>query len=711
MSLPMPMPPLPPIESGVKIFRFYDNVTEPPHTGENMRWKCRLCDSRISSSRRATSNLITHIQRKHPCEYATYQREKESTRVLSGGGGPGGPGGPGGGGGGARSLNTTLTAITKYLSTLKYADNDFQQVKLNDALIYMVADNLLPFSFVESGGFHQLMSVADVKYVPPSAKHLATALFPTKRRQVEDALRELLCAPNQVCVTLDAWSSSSSSSSSSRAGAGHGCNASFLVMAAHFVRQDWTCKSVLLACHVHDGQLTCTGENVVQQYEEVAELFQIRSKVRHVVTDSVLYETRVAEVLLLGNAVKRESMVGDDVTYGRSTMTATTTTTTTTHPIQIQETDLLKQLPERMNCFACSLQSVVKYGFHVCRPIVGILAKVCTLMNHLRNSAVTSELVQSGLLAAASSSAMGSSSASTVTTIGRWHSQLKLARTFLRIPESVLLNAASSTCLSAEEHAVLTEFLEIMEPFEEAVEQIQGGEQAVSASNVIPCVRGLKLTLKSMRLNYCCELVERLSECIEAELGAYESCDTFVLSTVVDPRFKMDWCSPDEIVSLQAMLFEEMRNAVNTDASLLESGTVAAEPPEDLSNSVGGGGGVGAAPPASKRPKLFCYMSGSFTTSFRDPYRDTEERIAQEITHYLASKCVPHSFDPLGWWRCHVLEFPILASIARNILCVCASAYAAEQVLDRRLLEAARHPDITNEQFESMVFLRSNAFA
>ena len=73
----------------------------------------------------------------------------------------------------------------------------------------------------------------------------------------------------------------------------------------------------------------------------------------------------------------------------------------------------------------------------------------------------------------------------------RWNSQLQVMLSILRIPENVM-----DQHLSAYELKVIEELCDILLPFEEATDIVQG-ENIVTASKVIICVRGLRHQLEN----------------------------------------------------------------------------------------------------------------------------------------------------------------------------------------------------------------------
>ena len=67
-----------------------------------------------------------------------------------------------------------------------------------------------------------------------------------------------------------------------------------------------------------------------------------------------------------------------------------------------------------------------------------------------------------------------------------------MVRSILQCNEAKLAEALEKgPYLTAHDRQVLTDFLEILEPFEEATDLTQGNK-VVTASYVIPCIRGIR---------------------------------------------------------------------------------------------------------------------------------------------------------------------------------------------------------------------------
>jgi hypothetical protein len=56
------------------------------------------------------------------------------------------------------------------------------------------------------------------------------------------------------------------------------------------------------------------------------------------------------------------------------------------------------------------------------------------------------------------------------------------------------------------------------------------------------------------------------------------------------------------------------------------------------------------------------------------------EKAAAQIVSYCQEACIDAEEVPLGWWKLNQTRHPLLAKVARNYLCVCATSCASERV-------------------------------
>ena len=83
-----------------------------------------------------------------------------------------------------------------------------QQIKVDKALVKMIATDFQPFSIVGDKGFREYTKVLDPSYVLPSRHTVSRQLLPNLFEQVRTELLEKIKTALAVCLTTDCWTSS-----------------------------------------------------------------------------------------------------------------------------------------------------------------------------------------------------------------------------------------------------------------------------------------------------------------------------------------------------------------------------------------------------------------------------------------------------------------------------------------------------------------------
>ena len=151
--------------------------------------------------------------------------------------------------------------------------------------------------------------------------------------------------------------------------------------------------------------------------------------------------------------------------------------------------------PHRSPYFAHTLQLVVN----------NIIRKVRNLVSHVHRSTSATDLFDGCTKLQAANKT-------------RWNSQLKMFHSVVKIPQDVLNSLEYSGKPTAYNMKNISELCEVLLPFEEATDAIQG-EQVVSPSMVLICVRSLRAEMHCLWDIYSSRLVTTLQSGIEKQLA------------------------------------------------------------------------------------------------------------------------------------------------------------------------------------------------
>ena len=154
----------------------------------------------------------------------------------------------------------------------------------------------------------------------------------------------------------------------------------------------------------------------------------------------------------------------------------------------------------------------------------------------------------------------------------RWNSQLKMIRSVLAVSDLVLSQLENAPKLTTHEKNLLQDIVEILTPFEEATEFVQVG-CVPSAGYVLPCIRGLYHHIENMVSKYHSGLVRGLKQSLHRRMPYYEENETYIVACILDPHFKLRWCSDDaereRSLDLLKAALERLSPAASTVAVLM----------------------------------------------------------------------------------------------------------------------------------------------
>ena len=70
----------------------------------------------------------------------------------------------------------------------------------------------------------------------------------------------------------------------------------------------------------------------------------------------------------------------------------------------------------------------------------------------------------------------------------------------------------------------------------------------IRTSFVLPCIKGLHKFLLSLSVTYRTGMVPSLLNALNENMAKYKSQDMFIFAAILDPRFKLKWCT-DQVES------------------------------------------------------------------------------------------------------------------------------------------------------------------
>ena len=170
---------------------------------------------------------------------------------------------------------------------------------------------------------------------------------------------------------------------------------SFLGITAHYISDQWQLESVMLGCNRVTGRHTT--DNIMLWYDEVVSDFDVREKVKHIITDSA---SNIKKAFLTLSGYKINASDSEDEESKEC------------DSISIEQDELTF---EYQACFAHTLQLVVKDGMAKAGQISTVIKKCSNLVSFVHRSTIAADVLRGKTRLQADNET-------------RWNSQLKMIK-------------------------------------------------------------------------------------------------------------------------------------------------------------------------------------------------------------------------------------------------------------------------------------------
>ncbi|XP_063850953.1 zinc finger BED domain-containing protein 4-like [Scylla paramamosain] len=229
----------------------------------------------------------------------------------------------------------------------------------------------------------------------------------------------------------------------------------------------------------------------------------------------------------------------------------------------------------------------------------------------------------------------------------RWNTSNKMLRSLLNIDPAKLHQLNCPVKITKYELNLIKQVTDILTPSEVATLECQG-ENVVTSSKAIPCIRGLKAELEQPSQTHKSKVITTLKSSIKKTLKIYEDKAMFQLASLLHPRFNMDWCSPQQVMFITSLLESKVHDIKST----------ATEEKGSLQENK-------EAP--TKKCRLFRFMTPSASTSSS---LCTLTSTLSQVQSYLSQPTTEDDSDPLLFWEQNQSPLPQLAILALRYLCI-----------------------------------------
>lgn len=532
------------------------------------------------------------------------------------------------------------------IATPKFDRSDPRQSLISEAITKMIICDLQPVHMVEKEGFRKLLQLLEPRYVPQPCHYIQRQLIPTFDYQVQLALKQALSGVEFCSVTLDLCVSHTMTNKN-RSG--------YLGVTCHFLTLDWEIKSALLSCLPLPNNWD--SQHMLAEFDKICHDHGISNKVFRVVIDPFAGKHQPA-FQLPGFCFNGISDVEDSDERNDKKSEA-------------EDQDFLNQCLDwcRIDCFAHSLSQCICEGICSTSQISQTLIKAACFYNHIITSVAPEKLTHVF--------GPGQTRPENFSLARHWKTQLKTLRQMLECVDFLEdIVVRGDLALSSVDKIMLRELVEVLEPFEEATDMIQG-DKHVSISLALPSVLGLRKHLAEVVTHQCSGLVTGLTQALDRRLAGILEDPLYVVATTLDPQFKLSWSS-DRDWHKQVFLEEVAKHAQPVST------------PEPSSEAQ-------SAP--SKRSRLFSFI--------KERPAMQAKSMEQELGAYLHEE--PTDEDPLQYWKRKSIDFPLLSQVAKKVLTVPAITTAVEKIFNV-LSKTTRQEGcgILPKNLHTLIYLKAN---
>ncbi|XP_068997170.1 LOW QUALITY PROTEIN: v-myb avian myeloblastosis viral oncogene homolog-like 2a [Embiotoca jacksoni] len=401
------------------------------------------------------------------------------------------------------------------------------QKKLIDAALRMIAEDMLPLSFVEGPGFRSFMSTVSPEYNRLSQRAVGLQLYDDVERTIKPQLiRDLKAClartkdgESAIHVTFDLWAGDQSKS----------VEDPIIVVQLHFINDSWQIRRPVVAFrHLSHKNLSVA---VARELEGVLLSYGIFPQSIGYILANQAKEALAGNNLFCDYKImcssNRGEPDGDEIVAFLSNQTSET-----------ESPFSGLQIGTRTTCVAKTLQMVIKEALKNSRVVENMLSQVHNVVAFFKGSVYWSEV----LLKECNTSLFPSS------TNCRWNSlMLSLRRMVQESTWSSVMTLLAQARIEANDLASappaghvkreqVIDILSLLELFEEALQVLQGN--CVAISFIIPSLVGLDKMLENRVTNYT-HFCRALRTGLHTHFQSLIHQKDMVIAAVLDPRIKL----------------------------------------------------------------------------------------------------------------------------------------------------------------------------
>lgn len=398
---------------------------------------------------------------------------------------------------------TSSASTTRQLKMTQFTLNKSAKIKIDSALAYFIATNMMPYSLVEKEGFKVFVNALNPSYKLPGRKTLTESRIPSMYSETRTIIENIIRSANFFTFTTDCWTSSS--------------NQPFIGLTCHFINVNFKLISACLGCiELSEDH---TGENIADVLQMLILDYEIPDwKICSMVTD---YGSNMLKAV-------RNLNIPHVACFGHALNTAVS---------RIFNMDEIKDVVHKVK----SIHNIFAHSWKAVREMGKIQEKFSLPNKKFPSYSKT-----------------------------RWWSMLELINiiieqelgltSFLRTYKNGTFKNLS---FQDSDIIVLKNLSSIIQPIREITDNL-AGDSYVTGSAILPVISSLKSKLSQItELNESedtdingRQIKKMYKTIIDILDQRYQGNTLLVMCTVLDPRFKIEYITYDDVSVLKKTVGE-----------------------------------------------------------------------------------------------------------------------------------------------------------
>ncbi|CAL1529445.1 unnamed protein product [Lymnaea stagnalis] len=605
---------------------------------------CNICKEKYSRGGKDPRNygtkiFINHLQSQHPAEYNEYATltENEKKRKSKDDSGTST---------GKRGIRkqTTLFPLTEKSATLN--TNHTRQIVITTSIGRMLASNTLPFSFVETSAFKELLHVLEPRYTVPSRQTFSRSVIPDMYYKARTILEREISKANLLSFTTDVWTTVNN------------LNA-FLSFTVHWIDESWHRKFAFLQLRQMEGRQT--GEVIATEVMSILEDWQIQgSRCGVLVHDNGASMVKAARLASLND----------------------------------------------LACYINTIQLVVNDGLKAQWAVMDTIAAARLIVGHFHYSTIATEALKAIQRTLNCDTSPHPQHRLIQDVATRWTSTFYMLERLLEQKRAITLYCQNveMTNLTATQWNICDHLIKTLRPFEE--ETKKASLACSSAGMIIPGIRLLQRFLeRPANPGDDAGIQPMRTEMLKSwktRFGGFEQNKVCAIATVLEPTYKLFFFTTDEAKStaIKWLLEEAISQRLNQ---------LQPEKKHQPSDVVVTTSMAPAASQVSSLDAYWQEFLPAQTTTTPDSDESICQReIDSYLSDPLYPRQTPPE-DATIYWKANAARFPILALCAQKYLATPPSIVDSECVFSSAGLICDDHrSSISSKKTEMLLFLKMN---